>query len=148
MEWHCNIVTCTFKGGSYPHDYPDISNSPHSEAPNPYNIWTHVLRGTSHWKAHSHRAFLFSDCNCDSSYRCVAVVVCQILLPRECSVIKCCWLELSSQQGTSCWEFSSNQINSTCWLESSQQQVAYCQESSSQQNFITKHFLGNNFFGQ
>ena len=29
-------------------------------------------------------------------------------------------------------------------IESAHQQVAYCQESSSQQNFMTKHFLGNN----
>ena len=35
-----------------------------------------------------------------------------------------------------------------CYRENAQQQVAYCQERSRQHNFITEHFLGNNFFGQ
>ena len=51
----------------------------------------------------------------------VAVAVCGMLLPRKCSVIKCCCRELSRQQ-KSC-----------------------CQESSRQHNFMTKHFLGKKF---
>ena len=53
-------------------------------------------------------------CSCSRS-----VAVCLILLPRKCSDIKFCWLELTHQQAT-------------C-----------CRESSSQQNFMSKHFLGN-----
>ena len=34
------------------------------------------------------------------------VAVCLILLPRKCLDIKFCWLELSCQQATCCWELS------------------------------------------
>ena len=65
--------------------------------------------------------------------RITAVAVCLILLPRKCSVIKFCLLELSHQQATCCREFFS-------------QQVACCRGSSSHQNCVVKNFPSNRIF--
>ena len=41
----------------------------------------------------------------------------KILLPRKCSDIKFCYIELSQQQATYCQELSGQQVEFICYLE-------------------------------
>ena len=105
----------------------------------------------------------------DQNHSCShSIAVCPIKLPRKCSDIKFCCLELSLATSNllsstfmtmSClllrkfstkkfyeWAFFRQQVKFICWLESSQQQVACYQKRSSQQIFGVKNFLSNRIF--
>ena len=101
----------------------------------------HFLGNKILWPATSQDFQKEADCHVRFS-----VSVCLILLPRKCSDVKFCSLELSWQQATCCRELSRQQFEVISCLESSRQQVACCPESSQQQvafcrEITTKSFL-------